>query len=489
MKKVITGIVISGLVLLTGGGAALATANLRNSAASESLVAIADEGSSTLNVPSQLIMKDETVYLITDQAGQVDKKFIGSSLANTDEALPVKMEISYYLDSDEISASELVGKSGHAKIKYGFTSSKHYQDKLVPFLAVTGVELDGRIFKNIELNNGKVIKESSENTVAMGYSFVGLNENLGTDFLPGSFSIEADVENFELGTTYTLVTNEVFADLDTSKLNTIDEVVGQMNQLASGLDQIIDGSSSLASGLDSALDGAKKLQAGTGELNAGAAKLAAGAGTINSGLHELAAGATRLSDGLDSVVTVNNEIMSKVDAVSAVIQTKTTDVNNIIVEIAETDPELAGELATAVSELSGYYDQAYSAVNEYVSGIEQLAGGAEALENGANVLVAGTDELASGATALANGASELNGGTVSLVDGLGRLVAGSKTLNSGLNTFKEQGTNKLVDFANRDLNAFARNLRLSVEAAKSYRSYGGVSAKSVKFVFKMPAIR
>lgn len=488
MKKFLATIAVVVPALLIGSGAVFAANYNHGSSADETSIAKVAAEPQTLDVSNQTFAKDETVYLITDQSGKVNQTFVGSNLIDSDEALPVEMKITYYLDGDEISVSELAGKSGHVKIKYDFTSSKYCQGKLVPFLAVTGMDLDNHIFKNLKLDNGKIIKESSENTLVAGYSFIGLNEDLNTDFLPSGFTIEADVDSFKFGTTYTLVTNELFADLDTSKLNTIDEIVGQMNQLSSGLDEIIDGSSSLANGLDSALLGAKKLQTGAGELSTGANQLASGAGALSSGLQELNTGATKLSDGLDSVVTINDQIMTKIDSVSATIQAKAADITSIVAKIAETNPELASELTVAISELSGYYDQAYSAVNEYVSGIRQLADGADELEKGAETLASGADTLASGARTLADGMDELNSGATSLTSGLEQLSTGSKTLDDGLKAFREQGINKLVNFANHDLSSFAKNLRLTIEAARSYRAYNSPSANSVKFIFKTPSV-
>lgn len=487
-KKIIISAAMLTPMLLVSGGAALATTSSSTPTSGKDLALGTATELQGLNVTSKLLEKDETVYLITDQAGKTIKTFVGSTLVNSDKALPVEMKITYYLNGDEISASELAGKSGHVKIKYEYTSSKYYQNKLVPFLAVTGLDLSSQTMTNLKLDNGKIVKESTDSTLVAGYSFVGLNENLNTDFLPSGFSVEADVENFELGTTYTLVTNEIFTELDTSKLNTIDEIIGQMNQLSSGLDQILSGSTELANGLDSALVGAKKLQAGASELNTCASKLASGAGTLNSGLQELSAGATKLSDGLDYVVGVDNQIMSEADAASAAIQAKAADLGSMVAEIARVNPELARELATTISELSGYYDQAYSTMQEYFSGIEQLASAADKLEKGAEELAGGAKELAGGATALADGTEELKNGSATLTDGLEQLANGSKNLNAGLSSFKKQGIDKLVNFANQDLSSFARNLRLSVEAAKSYHSYNNPSAESVKFVLKTPSI-
>ena len=490
MKKLLTSIMILTLTVLISGGIVVATNNTHSETATQSnvLLATAENSFNNQGTLKQFISKDETVYLTTNHTGTVNKIFIGNTIATDNKPLPISMEVAYYLDGNEISADELAGKSGHVIIEYSFTSLESRQDKLVPFLTVTGLELDNSKFKNLKFSNAKILKETADQTIIAGYALVGLDEDLGTDFFANGFSVEADVSDFRLSTAYTLATNELFADIDTSKLNSIDEIITQINQLSSALDQIISGSSSLAEGLDTALAGAQKLQAGTNELAAGANKLAAGASTIDTSMHDLATGAKQLSDGLNSVVSINSQIMSKVNTVTKEIQAKAVELNNVIAEIAETDPKLANQIANGIAELSGYYNHAYTAVNEYVDGIEKLANGASALKDGANALADGTTELKNGAVTLANGSSELSNGVASLSDGLNQLAVGGNSLKTGLNAFKTQGIDKLVNFANHDLEAFSYNLRQTINAARNYHYYSNSNAQSVKFIFKTPAV-
>ena len=404
--------------------------------------------------PTTLNSKNETVYIITDGAGTTTKSFIGSTLNTSTDPLPVKMRITYTLDGNEISATDLAGKSGHVTIKYDFTATASYQGKLVPFLTVTGVSLDNTKFTNIKVDNGKILDETLESTLLAGYTFAGLNEDLGTDFLPDSFTISANVTDFALGTTYTFATNDLIADLDTSGLSSIDSLINSMNDLAAGLDQIISGSSSLASGLDSAFTGANKL--------------AAGAHSLADGINDLKDGASQISDGLATVVDFHSEILNQVDTATATITAKFHE----FVEKHHLDPEAAAELVAPVVD---FYNQVYSGAITYADGIAQLS-------DGAARLYAGTEQLYSGAT-------ELSLGLDSLASGLDALATGSHTLYDGLVTFKTSGIDRLVNFANHDLSGFLYNLRRTVTAADSYHHYSNPSATSVKFIFKTLSIK
>lgn len=394
---------------------------------------------------NKLSTKDANIYAITDTTGTVNKTFIGNTIAN-EETLPVEMQIQYYLDDTEISASELAGKSGHVKIIYNFSATSTYQNKLVPFLTVTGLNLDSTKFSNIKIDSGKIISESDSITL-VGYTFAGLSQDLNADFLPSNFTIEADTTNFELGTVYSFATNELFAELDTSKLTSVDSIISSINSLSNGLDQIIAGSNDLTNGIDT--------------LAAGISKLQLGANSLESGANNLATSITKLSNGLNSVVAFDNEILAKA---YGVVDQVTATAENLIAKY-DLDPALVAELTAPIVE---YYNKINTAVTTYTGNIEALANGASELSVGASNLAAGTTELKNGINSLSAGAAQLS--------------AGSHTLNQGLNTFKTSGIDKLVNFANQDAASFVYNFRQTVSAAKSYTSH-------TKFIFKTPSIK
>lgn len=429
-------------------------------------------------VPSEY----ETVYIITDESGEKASSFIGNTINTSDNPLPLAEHITYYLNGSEISAKDLKGKSGHVRIKYAFTSQESRQGKLIPFLTITSITLDNHKFKNLKLKNVEVISKSSDSTLLAGYTLAGLGQDLGTDFLPDSFSIEADVEDFELPNTYSIAENDIFSEIDTSKINKLDDLISAVNQLSSSFNQIVDGSSALTSGLDSALAGSISLQSGISDLNTGAQKLANGASDLNNGAKQLANGVDQLSSGLNSLVDFNNSILNRINSATALVKERI----NAIIERYDLDAELIAELEEP---LIDYYNQAYTAVTTYTGNIEKLSNGANSLKDGAHKLASGTSELKNGTMELASGTTALKNGSSSLVDGLKKLSSGSHTLTSGLNTFKSAGIDKLTNFANQDLDTFLNNFRQTISASRSYHSYDNKDAISVKFIFKTKSIK
>lgn len=446
MKKPLIFSIVLGSTLLFSSAATLAIGSTAPTSSSSNQPAQLAINTELGNTSTRIRSDNETIYSITDTAGLSAKTFIGNTIDDSGNPLPVELKISYYLDGAEISATELAGKSGHVKITYQFSATESYQGKLIPFLTVTDISLDSTKFDNIKIDNGKIVSDSS-NTMLIGYTFAGLGQDFGTDILPDSFTIQADTTNFELKNTYTFATNELFAELDTSKLTSVDSIIGSINDLSAGLDKIISGSTDLSNGIDSLAVGISKLQLGANNL---------ATGTTN-----LAAGASKLSDGLNSLVAFDNEILSKANATVSEVTTKAQE----LIEKYHVDPVVVAELTQPVTE---YYNKIYTAVTSYTGNIESLAAGANNLSAGINSLAAGASELKSGMDSLAAGASELS--------------AGSHTLNQGLSTFKTSGIDQLTNFANHDIATFTYNFRQTVAAAKSHTTH-------TKIIFKTPSIK
>ncbi|MBQ9180731.1 hypothetical protein IJ135_01390 [Candidatus Saccharibacteria bacterium] len=505
-----------------------ATVNIINNTAAESADAtsvvnasgnapaavLAENTSSSLSVSAgglgassaAVSSKDQTVYAIADAAGSVRTKFVGGTLYQGDAELPFNLAVKYYLDGEEISGADLKGKSGHVKIVYSYESTAEYQGSRVPFVALTALSLDTAKFANVTVDNGKLVTLNNKYTV-VGYSVLGLNENLGTDLPPSSFTMEADVTDFALGTSYTVLTNEVFAELDTSKLSELDGVVGSVNELSNGLNQLISGSSSLTDGLATALSGAKALGSGASELAQGISAAATGAADLAAGASDALNGAEKLNSGL-SQITAYNDVLNA--GATQVITSTLTSLNTTVFS----DPTLSALLgASGITEITlENYNTVISAITaqageipsltqakgllDLSTGIIGYTGNVATAAAGAGDLTAGLAQLSSGAGDLAAGLAQVSGGAAqlsynmgNLVTGLDTIYQGSVTLGQGLTTFKTSGVDKLVNFANNDLSSFTSNLRASVSAASSYTSFNGAAGvESVKFIVKVAGV-
>ena len=245
---------------------------------------------------------------------------------NIEKELPVSLSVAYTLDGKEISPSELAGKSGHVVIRFDYQNNLYETVKIdgktekiyVPFAMLTGMLLDTDRFTNVDVTNGKLINDGDRIAV-VGIAFPGLQGNLKLDKekleLPAYVEISADVKDFEMATTMTIATNEVFNELTPDKLDSqgtlsdsLGELTDAMNQLLDGSSQLYDGlcqllekSGALIDGIDALASGAQNLKSGAADLDAGASKLQQGASSLYNGLNTLAANSSSLNGGARQV--------------------------------------------------------------------------------------------------------------------------------------------------------------------------------------------
>ena len=479
-KSLIYGTIAGALGLASLGGTLIAA----NSSATDNGMnnKIAQESSfSRENANVKVSSKNETVYLITDNDGAIKSTFVGNNLYTGAETLPFEFSVRYYLDGTEISANELAGKSGHVKIVWSAKSVKTVGGKYIPFVAGTGVSLDGAKFSNVKVSSGKVISEGEKYIIA-GYSFPGVNEDFGTDLLPEEFSIEADTTGFALDTTYTVLLNDVIADIDTDRLNDLESVVSSVNKLADGIEQISDGSGKLVAGLDSAVTGAKKLQAGADKLADGVSQMSMGASKLSNGINYLTENYNAsLQAGAKQVIT---STLASVD----------TKLRAVIAGNAQLGAAISGMLPITTDNYA-----------EALAGIYNVTQD-ESLNDAKNLLTLSTGiigytsavggDIKNGATSLAEGLASadkemptLTTGVKTLVNGLDEIYNGAVKLDNGIKTFKTDGIDKLVNFAQGDLDGFIRNARQTVASAKSYKYFDNAEAESVKFIVKTVQIK
>lgn len=283
-----------------------------------------------------------------------------------EKELPVNLAVSYTLDGQSISASELAGKSGHVKIRFDYTNDQYemvnidgVQEKIyVPFAILSGMVLDNDIFKNVEVSGGKLINDG-DRCVVMGMAFPGLQEDLAlskdTLEIPDYVEISADVQNFEFGMTVTLATNEIFNQIDLDQINSLDGLKSSLHQLTDAMTQLLDGSSALYDGLYTLLDKSHELTSGIDKLVVGANQLQVGANDLDSGAASLKAGTAELYSGL-SQITAQNDALN--GGAKQVFETLLATANTQIAAAGLTVPTLTiDNYATVLNELIASLDE------------------------------------------------------------------------------------------------------------------------------------
>ena len=218
--------------------------------------------------------------------------------------LPVSVKLRYELDGQEMSAKDMEGKSGHLKLTISFTNNysevKNINGKSIvihpSYLAGGMLNMSTGNFTNVKCESGKIVNDGTNEMLAFA-NIPGLNETLrsaGLDKVNNQLGIsddvtvEADVNNFDLGSIMVGMTNEI--DL-ASELGEI----GSVSELTDGIDQLMDAD-------DQLIDGSKQLYDGTTQLKEGIAPLSSAypqIETLTNAFDQLHDGTTTLSTGLN----------------------------------------------------------------------------------------------------------------------------------------------------------------------------------------------
>lgn len=410
---------------------------------------IADKLMDSVSLKDNDADKDESVYLISDANGNVNKTIVVDHLKNKDkkdtledasnlsdienvkgkekftqsgdkltwqaggkdiyyqgtatEEPPVTQKVTYYLDGKEISPEDLAGKSGKVKIRFDYTNTTSYTETVngekqtvsVPFAAITGLVL-GDGFENIEVTNGKA-EVSDSSSVVLGYALPGLKDSLGIKDkdldgdvnIPEYMEMTADVENFSMPAAMTFVVNASdYVSTDGIDTSDIDDMI---NDLKDASTQLQDGSKTLAEGTDTLSDGLSTLQSKLGTF-------ASGVGTLQSGLKTYTDGVSTLSGGLNTLGNSTGALVSGADKLNSG----------------------AGQLASGSATLK-------DGLKSYTDGANGLAKGASDLDAGIGTLAEKSGTLVDGATKLDDGASQLSASASSINEGIKSLDTGLKT--------------------------------------------------------------
>ena len=255
---------------------------------------------------------------LTWQAGGKDIYYQGTATAEP----PVTQKVTYYLDGKEISPEDLAGKSGKVKIRFDYTNTTSYTETVngekqtvsVPFAAVTGLVL-GDGFENIEVTNGKA-EVSDSSSVVLGYALPGLKDSLGIKDgdldgdvnIPEYMEMTADVKNFSMPAAMTFVVNASdYVSTDGIDTSDIDDMI---NDLKDASTQLQDGSKTLAEGTDTLSDGLSTLQSKLGTF-------VSGVGTLQSGLKAYTDGVSTLSGGLNTLGNSTGALVSGADKLNS----------------------------------------------------------------------------------------------------------------------------------------------------------------------------
>lgn len=385
--------------------------------------------------------------------------------------LPVSVKIRYELDGQEMSAKDMEGKSGHLKLTISFTNNysevKNINGKSIvihpSYLAGGMLNMSTGKFSNVKCESGKIVNDGTNEMLAFA-NIPGLNETLksaGLDKVNNQLGIsddvtvEADVNDFDLGSIMIGMTNEIDLDQELGEIGFVSELTDGIDQLIEADDQLIDGSKQLYDGTTQLKEQAAPLTGSSDQvrqLSAGAIQLNDGVKALQTGLTAYTQGASAINEGVNQLYGIpqNAGLIQSAVTTSTEEQTSLVDGSQAVADgLGQLLDQLNGANVTAsVKEMNALLDDSKT----------KLQGMAKTLSEDKTTLEGMQTELTNASTKL-SGLSDLK----DKLDNLGTNIVTKETQNN--NAIADYNSKK--DTVNDEITTIKNSMKSEIDTSIS----------------------
>lgn len=385
--------------------------------------------------------------------------------------LPVSVKIRYELDGQEMSAKDMEGKSGHLKLTISFTNNysevKNINGKSIvihpSYLAGGMLNMSTGKFSNVKCESGKIVNDGTNEMLAFA-NIPGLNETLksaGLDKVNNQLGIsddvtvEADVNDFDLGSIMIGMTNEIDLDQELGEIGSVSELTDGIDQLIEADDQLIDGSKQLYDGTTQLKEQAAPLTGSSDQvrqLSAGAIQLNDGVKALQTGLTAYTQGASAINEGVNQLYGIpqNAGLIQSAVTTSKEEQTSLVDGSQAVADgLGQLLDQLNGANVTAsVKEMNALLDDSKT----------KLQGMAKTLSEDKTTLEGMQTELTNASTKL-SGLSDLK----DKLDNLGTNIVTKETQNN--NAIADYNSKK--DTVNDEITTIKNSMKSEIDTSIS----------------------
>lgn len=393
------------------------------------------------------------ILLWENRGGDIHYKGDGSA-----DTLPLKLEIRYTMDGMLSTPQQLAGRSGHLIMRFDYTNlltqtveqDGETREVPVPLTALTLVPLDADVFSNVSVTNGQVVSLGDSGAV-VGMVLPGLREALGLDSLsytedidlPEYLEIEADVTDFELDFTATMVSTGLFDEVDDEDL----EFDNDLDDTDADIDSAV---STMYSAADQLADAVNQVRSGLNAISEGQAT------------------------GLENLTAQSKNLVRLFGAF----------------EELEDDPETK-DVDESLQNLMGQLKAAQKAAAGNEKALEYLKNADDMIAELKKELLPKLQEENMVAAAYITGAQK---GIAALDEGLEALGDAVSTLRDGISDFKNNGSGDLKKLSKdaKKLQDILNNAKALKQAGLRYTSYSGLpegKTGSVSFLYETEEIK
>lgn len=476
----------------------------------------------TTTIPVNALTKNETVYSKLNADGSVKKTVVSEYLKNTDETindvtnlknilnlngtekyklegtnlvwdakgkdiyyqgeteeqLPVSLEITYQLDGKDIKLDDLLGKKGNVTINLKYTNSDSHvvnvngtNTKLyTPFVVTTGTIISNENNSNITVTNGKVIS-NGKNSFVVGVTSPGLYESLDAESLKNfdTVTINFDTTKFELSSIYSAVSSKLINNDDLKVFNKLDGIYSKVDTLSNSSKQLVEGSNKL-------YNGTLKLQAGlNSSINSTAKTLTEEQKNtiLNSALTTLQSKFT--DEYKDAIGQQAVQALNATPEMSAQITALNTagsqDVGGMTFDQFATicaSGNVPNALATACAGKNAEITQ-YLTSKALIEKMQKIAY-STAVKTAETTATTTVKELVP--TLSETVATETKKTTLKTINNnISTLVDGTKTLADGISKFDSEGISKVANLVNGDVKTTEGKVKALIKLGDAYDSF------------------
>ena len=297
----------------------------------------------------------------------------------TSKELPIDINISYKLDGKESKLKDILGKKGHIDICIKFTNkdihSYYGKNIYTPFVITMGTIINADNNHNINVNNGKVLSNGTNN-ILIAIASPGLYESLNLEALRGfdQISYSFDTDYFELSSIYMIATSKILDIDDLSVFNKLDSLYESSSRLQDGINALTDASDAINNGMQSLNsnyelfnDGMKQVNDGAYELNNGMKKIGnVYNNVINSSVYQ------GLKETIPNIIENINSIENINDYLDSAINT-TDDVTNTLISIVPYANIIGGYLNNICTSAStAVQGNVINTIDDYTTTVQTL---------------------------------------------------------------------------------------------------------------------
>ena len=456
----------------------------------------------------------EDKHLVFENKGE-DIHYKGLS----SDPLPIAVSIHYYLDGKEMDAEELAGQSGHLKIRFDYKNNTLAREDgyelIIPFMALSVVMLDEEVFSNVKTENARIM-EYDGNKIALISVLPGLEDalklssfELSKDIHLDDYGIiEADVRDFRLDYTATVLSKDIFSDLEEDDLSKIDDIAnrtddfGDTDELTDATSKLLDACITLQDGLNTYTGAVSTLNDSIGTILEGANGLSEGLKQIKENLpddeqsKQMADAIKKQIDTLEQMTIVFSEtLIDMAEAINTLSKLVNGSEEEEIeqIDMSEEDRDKINEqidkLKTDLAELSGV---SFDDLNDLITLLSQNLESLSLLSTSLSALSDGASQLAAGLSRMKEGSETLRnyGCTVNL--GAKQLVKAAREFDDKVNEFINDGLDELEDLGGSSLKDISARAKALKKIDKEYGCFTGLlegKKGSTSFVIETASIK